>query len=133
VDQIHDFAANRHREFVIKHLEPWLEHAEERELELLEESIELQPNRFSDGLADPAWLKIKKASKLARSTKAANTRSQNRLRVQEKARNRHSKTLQKGKTVEDLRTTQRTRSSRSNKSDDPQPKRPRGRPRKCQP
>jgi hypothetical protein len=134
VDQIHDFAANQHRDFVIKHLEPWLEHAEKRELDLFSEFMALQPNKFPKVPADPRWWKIKEASKQARNAKAAKTRSQNKLKVQGTARNHHSQTLQKGKPTKGSSATQiqlqRTLGRRSNKSDVPQPKRARGRPKK---
>jgi hypothetical protein len=136
VDQVHDFAANQHREFVIKHLEPWLGHAEERELDLLSEFMALQPNKFPKVPAAPRWSKIKEASKQARNTRAAKTRLQNRLKMQDNARNRHSQTLHKGKITKGLSATQsqlqRTHGRRSKKLNDPQPKRPRGRPKKCE-
>jgi hypothetical protein len=114
MDQVHDFAANQHRKFVIKHLEPWLRHAEERSLEFMA----LQPNGFPEVPAEPVWSKIKEASKQARNTRAAETRSQNRLKKQNNARDCHS---QKGRTTETLSATEIQL----------QPKRPRGRPKKC--
>ncbi|KAH7092085.1 hypothetical protein FB567DRAFT_588395 [Paraphoma chrysanthemicola] len=136
VDQVHDFAANQHREFVIRHLEPWLGHAEDREVDLVREIMALQPNKCPKTPAAPRWLKIKEASKQARNTRAAKTRSQNRLKVQDNARIRYPQTLRKGKTTKGSSVTQiqlqRTRGRRSSKLNDPQPKRPRGRPRKCE-
>ncbi|KAI8943533.1 hypothetical protein NX059_001529 [Plenodomus lindquistii] len=136
VDQVHDFAANQHREFVIKHLQPWLELAEDCEMDLIREIMALQPNEFPQDPDSPRWSKIKQASKQARKTGAAKTRLQNRRQVQEKARNRHSQTLQKGETIQGSSSTQiqlqRTHGRRSNKPNNLQPKRPRGRPKKCE-
>lgn len=134
VDQVHNFAANQHREFVIKHLEPWLELAEERELALLDEILALPPGRYPKAPGNPEWLKIKEASKQARNTRAAKTRSQNRLHVQNNARNLQLRASRKGKTTKESSTTclqlQRSRDRRINKLNSSQPKRPRGRPKK---
>jgi hypothetical protein len=137
VDQIHHFAANQHREFVVEHLEPWLEHAEKRQIDLLMEFVALQPDRFPDVPVDPEWLKMKDASKQARNTRVSKTRLQNKLLAQRNARIAQSRVSPlKGMTIEDSSTARlqslRSRGRRPNKPDSPQPKRPRGRPKKCE-
>ncbi|KAB2101825.1 hypothetical protein AG0111_0g9655 [Alternaria gaisen] len=126
VDQIHDFAANQHRKFVIKHLERWLIHFEEHD------SLVRQRDKIL-GLADPEWLEIKEAWKEVRNAKAAKTRLQNRLKISDDALSRHSKTPQKAK-IKVSSTIQiknkRTRGHQPDTANDSEPKRPRGRPRK---
>lgn len=126
VDQIHDFAANQHRKFVIKHLERWLIHFEEHD------SLVRQRDKIL-GLADPEWLEIKEAWKEVRNAKAAKTRLQNRLKISDNALSRHSKTPQKAK-IKVSSTIQiknkRTRGHQPDTANDSEPKRPRGRPRK---
>lgn len=127
VDQIHDFAANQHRKFVIKHLERWLIHSEEHD------PLVHQTDDISD-LADPEWLEIKEAWKEVRNAKAARTRLRNRLKISDNALNRHSKTPRKAKMTKVSSKVQiqngRTRGHQPKTVNDSEPKRPRGRPRK---
>ncbi|OAG17118.1 hypothetical protein CC77DRAFT_1064383 [Alternaria alternata] len=128
VDQIHDFAANQHRKFVIEHLERWLVHCEEHDPPLYQTDDVL---RY---LADPIWLKIKEASTKARYAKSVNTRLQNKLKMRENTHGRHSKRPQKGKMTRVSSTIQiqkrRNSGHQSNTANGSKPKRPRGRPRK---
>lgn len=128
VDQIHDFAANQHRKFVIKHLERWLTHFEERH------TRSPHPDNVFRDLAEPKWWEIKEYSEPARKIKASNTRLQNRLKIQDNARDCHSKTLQKGRiTKVSSKTRTQKKSTHDRQADtrnDLEPKRPRGRPRK---
>ena len=136
VDQVHGFAANQHRKFVIKHLEPWLGQFEDPKPK--------SPGFDEDGWPKwrpgsdvvtvkwPAWTKIYFESKEARDTIAAESRSRKRLKVQDNARNRHSQALRKGRITrvqnETHKKVQRSRDSHSNKPNQPQPERHHGRP-----
>lgn len=96
MDQIHDFAVTRHREFVIKHLEPWLCRAEELEksplgkqhnrLKELEESQLMgilsgsyHESDSASSIFQAEWVSVKEASKETRNAKALQTRIRNRL------------------------------------------------------
>jgi hypothetical protein len=100
VDQIHNYAVNDHREFVMKHLEAWhVRHEKTRQPS--RSSASAQTRRASDGteaedgkrsrevedyldcLMDldtrmPEWLLLKEKSKSARQAKAQETRERNR-------------------------------------------------------
>jgi hypothetical protein len=81
VDQIHGYAANQHRKFVIKHLEAWLQHAEKCETDRLEESLRLHPDEVPKNPPRPEWYNVKIASQNAANAKAAKTREYNRSRA----------------------------------------------------
>ncbi|RYO02856.1 hypothetical protein AA0121_g13221 [Alternaria tenuissima] len=137
VNQVHEFAANQHRKFVIKHLEPWLGQFEDPKPKSprFDENgwPKWRPGSGVIRLKWPAWRKIYRESKEARDTIAAESRSRKRLKVQDNARNRHSQASQKGRIImvsnETHTNVQRTRDSYSNKRNGPQPKRHHGRPK----
>jgi len=92
IDQLHQFAVTKHRDFVIKHLEPWLQLAE-AELESVcddddgWESDDIASPFFSWDMADfgyfksssvPLWKELEDAAQLAISTKRNETRKTQR-------------------------------------------------------
>jgi len=96
VDQIHNFAVTKHRQFVINHLEPWLSRAEEigrsQAIERLHWQDEQDAAEFSSLIDEsdseianlklmptPEWAKLKEATKEARNAKSLQTRDRNFL------------------------------------------------------
>jgi hypothetical protein len=96
VDQIHNFAITKHRQFVIDHLEPWLCRAEEIERSQAIERLPWQDEReaaefsslFDESdseignlklMPTPEWAKLKEATQAARNAKSLQTRDRNFL------------------------------------------------------
>jgi len=91
VDQIHKFAVTTHRDFVIKHLEPWLQLAEEEldsfcnddgwtENEILSSSFRLSMlnSRNHTSRSMPLWKELEEAARLELLDKRNKTREFNR-------------------------------------------------------
>ena len=133
MDQVHAFAANQHREFVIEHLQPWLQYAEKRDSDRFGEIMRLLAlDQFPEDPPKPQWFKIKEKSIKARTAKAANTCLRNRLKTQVTACVEQSTTLQKRRTSMEPNATNASLPRRSarlqNKVNQSQPTRPRGPP-----
>jgi hypothetical protein len=122
IDQVHDFASSQHRAFVIKHLEPWLQHAEECEVALFKEFLRLSPHKLPADPLPAEWYTAKEVSKEARNAKAANTRKLKKIMLSEDASHDTASYP--------VQTLQRERTSVRLDVAQPQAKRGRGRPRK---
>ena len=82
MDQIHEYAAHQHREFVIEHLEPWLLHAEECSVKRLREIYRVHPEEIPEP-PTPEWFKIKHASRQAEKVKGPKTRNRSKSETME--------------------------------------------------
>jgi hypothetical protein len=92
VDQIHKFAVTTHRDFVIKHLEPWLQLAEE-ELDSFYNNddgwtyddvvstsfrLNILKSGYHTSSSVPLWKELEEAARLELSNKRNKTREFNR-------------------------------------------------------
>jgi hypothetical protein len=83
VDQIYKYGKTQHREFVIKHIEPWLAKAEK--LELDREKMRWKGrgknavlgSSFHEENRTPGWARSKFAGQIAKAAKAQQTRERN--------------------------------------------------------
>ena len=76
VNQIHDYGASQHREFIIRHLTPWLEHSEGCGVARLPQPSDgdslscIEDDAKNIQALHPGWRRIKEISKQYRNTKA---------------------------------------------------------------
>jgi hypothetical protein len=98
VDQIHRFAVTQHRDFVIRHLEPWIRKAEEHERNRIQLALDISSEDDSD-LWDPTdleaferriprWSALKFLSQNLITEKRAKSRLANKTR-KDKEKKRH--------------------------------------------
>jgi hypothetical protein len=119
IDQIHNFAMTQHRQFVIRHLEPWLSRAE---------ALDASTSGISLGefIPKPEWANIKEASEKARKVKSLQTRNRNwLLRAQMRMREASTQVANTEKMRPQTKTTKGTQKAGK------QIQRNRGRPRKA--
>ncbi|KAF1952880.1 hypothetical protein CC80DRAFT_596299 [Byssothecium circinans] len=88
VDQLHEFAATTHRDFVVKHLEPWLQLAEEELESLCDDDsgctsddiaspsfrLHMLEHGFYKSPSEPLWKELEDAARSARSNKRTKRR-----------------------------------------------------------
>lgn len=131
VDQIHEFALTQHRDFVIKHIEPWLKRSEEGIEETTRDADEgsdtMDVDFDSCHLDMPEWRNLKEDSKDMRSEKRMLSRCLKRKRAMQQEDD-----LQSDKSGEDPEASGQRQQNEMIVPPNPlpAPKRGRGRPRK---
>lgn len=100
VDQIHTFAVTKHRDFVIKHLEPWLQLAEEELSSVCNDddgwtSDDINSPSFRTRMLEsafytsdsvPLWKELEDDARWARSNKRNETRESNKKKKRKKGK-----------------------------------------------
>ena len=91
VDQIHRFAVTQHRDFVIKHLEPWIRKAEEYEKNRPRFSFDLSLIDDVDFWLRPEWLNLKHRSQVSVNEKRERSRLLNKTRTNKRTEEEHDR------------------------------------------